>query len=536
MTPHPAGPRHRSRREVLQLGGGAALLGLVGACSSAQKAPTAIRSDSPQVRAYAEAEERRFPHGASVAVNLTAAPADVSIAGTPATAWLYNGQLPGPVIRANVGDRVTVRFKNQLPESTTVHWHGLAIRNDMDGVPDVTQPPVTTGTGFTYDFIPPDPGTYWYHTHADLQRGRGLYGALIVDDPSAPAAYDTEFIVVLSEWLNKRTPEQVFAQLRGTASATPSPSMAASGMAAASSPSPAMTPSGMAHPGMTASASAGMGSMGGSDMTSPVLGGDAGDVRYPVYLLNGKPPQDPAVFTAKSGQRVRIRIINAGDDTTFRVALGGHRMTVIGTDGFPVQPVTTDSVLVSMGERYDAIVTLQDGAFPLVASAEGKGAQAFAVVRTAAGAAPSPATTPKELTAAPLTVAGLRATDANRLPAKTPDVTVRASLDGNMARYVWTINNQAYPQYTPLNVHANQRVRLVYTNTTAMYHPMHLHGHTFAVARPNGQGPRKDTVIVLPGQTVATDFDTDNPGQWITHCHNDYHLAAGMATIVSYVS
>jgi FtsP/CotA-like multicopper oxidase with cupredoxin domain len=479
---------------VLQWGAGAALLGLTGACARSDDTEAAIGPDSPEVRAYAESEERRFPGGRPIAYELSATQSDVDIAGTRTAAWLYNTQLPGPILRADVGDRVQVRFRNQLPDPTTVHWHGLAIRNDMDGVPDVTQAPIPAGTEFVYDFIPPDPGTYWYHTHGDLQRGRGLYGALIVDDPAAPANYDAEFVVVLSDWLADRTPAQVFDELRGGR--------------------------------MTSMA----------EMTSPVLSGDSGDVRYPVYLLNGKPPGDPAVFTARPGQRARIRLINAGDDTAFRVALGGHRLTVTDTDGFPVEPVDTDSVLIGMGERYDAVVTLQDGAFPLVAVAEGKGAQGFAVVRTGGGAAPDPAVVPRELGPPPLTVADLRATDAVRLPVVDPGVTLEASLGGDMKQYVWTVNGRAYPDHTPLTVHRDQRVRLVYTNPTMMFHPMHLHGHTFAVARPDGSGPRKDTVIVLPGQTVAADIDTTNPGQWITHCHNDYHLAAGMATIFSYVS
>ncbi|MFE3291557.1 multicopper oxidase family protein [Rhodococcus sp. NPDC059234] len=483
-----------SRRRFLQLGLGATAVGLVAACSSAPsgtQAAGAVGPDSRQVRDFAAAQERRFPGGKSVAKTFVAAPTEVDVGGTRTTAWLYDGQLPGPILRANVGDRVQVRLRNELPDPTTVHWHGLAIRNDMDGVPDITQPPVGAGAEFVYEFIPPDPGTYWYHTHGDLQRGRGLYGALIVDDPRAPSGYDAEFVVVLSDWLTDRTPQQAFDRLRS-------------------------------------------GAMESAPMTSTALGGDAGDVRYPLYLLGGRPPNDPTVFTAGPGQRARLRLINASDDTAFRVALGGHRLTVTDSDGFPVEPVDTGSVLLGMGERYDALVTLQDGAFPLVAAAEGKGGQAFAVVRTGSGAAPDPSASPDELRAPPLTVADLRAAAAVRLPTRNPDVTLGASLGGTMNTYTWTINGEAYPKYTPLEVHSGERARIVYTNTTTMYHPMHLHGHTFAVARPDGTGPRKDTVIVLPGQTVATDIDTDNPGQWITHCHNDYHLAAGMATIVSY--
>jgi FtsP/CotA-like multicopper oxidase with cupredoxin domain len=340
-----------------------------------------------------------------------------------------------------------------------------------------------------------DAGTYWYHSHGDLQRGRGLYGALIVDDPAEAGGYDVEFTVVLSDWLTDQTPQQVFDQLRHS----------------------------------------GMGSMNGmSGMSSPLLGGDAGDVRYPVYLMGGRPPSAPITLSARPGQRARIRLINAGDDTAFRVALGGHQLRVTHSDGRAVSPTRGDAVLITMGERYDVLVTLADGVFPLVADAEGKNGRAFGLVRTSAGTAPSSNVTPAQLSGRVLTVADLSAAESDRLPVTAPDVTLTGVLGGGMAHYDWTINGRAYPASPALPVHQGQRVRLTYTNNTTMYHPMHLHGHTFAVARPDGTGPRKDTVAVLPGHSVGLDFDTDNPGQWFTHCHNEYHLAAGMATLVSY--
>lgn len=494
-----------ARRRLLQLGMGAAAVGTAAACGSSDGSSggsTVVGPDSRAVDRYAAQLRKRFPNGRTVSQTLTAAPTQLDLAGSDTTAWVYNGQLPGPTLRANVGDRVRVRLSNQLPEPSTIHWHGLAIRNDMDGVPNVTQEPVAAGSAYDYEFIPPHPGTFWYHSHGHLQRGRGLYGALLIDDPADPGDYDVEFTVVLADWLTQRTPEQVFDSLRG----------------------------GMKGMSMD------MGHMSGhgGEKGSPVLGGDAGDVRYPVYLCNGRGPDDPVVFQARPGQRARLRIINAAEDTTFRVALGGHRLTVTGSDGFAVTPTGTSSVLIGMGERYDAMVTLNDGVFPLVASAEGKGDRAFAVVRTSSGATPSPTAELDELAGRPLTVADLSSVPDVRLAAKPPEQTLRARLGGGMKRFDWTINGRAYPDYEPLTVQRGRRVRLVYTNRTMMYHPVHLHGHTFQVATGNGTGPRKDTAIVLPGQSITADFDTDNPGQWFTHCHNEYHLAAGMATVVSY--
>jgi len=276
--------------------------------------------------------------------------------------------------------------------------------------------------------------------------------------------------------------------------------------------------------------SGGMGSMG-ETMQSSLLGG-AGDIAYPHYLVNGRIPTSPVTLTGTPGQRVRIRIVNAGSDTAFRVALGGHRMTVTHADGYPVQPAATDALLIGMGERFDVTVTLADGAFPLVASAEGKNGQGMAVVRTSPAAAPPTATTvPSELTGRVLLGTDLLAAAGSRLPDRAVDTTHDLALGGSMAGYRWTLNGKAFPDTAPVEVRQGQRVRLRFVNQTMMFHPMHVHGHTFALT---AGGARKDTVIVRPMQTVEVDLQADNPGQWATHCHNIYHAEAGMMTTLSY--
>ncbi|APT13654.1 multicopper oxidase family protein [Mycobacterium avium] len=505
-----------SRRHLLQIGGGLAVAGVAVACGrpGREGAGAEIGPTAAQVTQYAVTQRGRYPQGRTLDYALTAAAGTLDIGGKLSQAWTYNGQLPGPILRGSVGDRLRVQVHNGLPESTTIHWHGLAVPNDMDGVPGVTQPPIGAGGDFRYEFVLPQPGTYWYHTHAELQRGRGLYGALLVDDPTEAGDYDVEFTVLLSDWLLDGTPSGVFSALKHGGRSSPMP------------------PSGIPVPSQPPAATGEVPSMGA--MFSPLLGGDAGDVRYSVYLLNGRQPGAPVTLTAKPGQRARIRVINAADDTVFRVALGGHRITVTHSDGWPVIPVEGDALLIGMGERYDLRITLADGVFPLVADAEGKDGRAFGMVRTATGVAPAATATPPQLAGRVLTVTDLSAAPSVRLPATSIDTSLSGALGGDMARYEWTINGRMYPDDQPLVVRPGKRVQLTLTNSKTMYHPMHLHGHTFAVARPDGAGPRKDTIIVLPGQSMALDFDTDNPGQWITHCHNDYHLAAGMATVVSY--
>jgi FtsP/CotA-like multicopper oxidase with cupredoxin domain len=375
----------------------------------------------------------------------------------------------------------------------------------------VTQSPILAGGRHTYEFTAPDAGTYFYHPHSGVQLDRALYGVLVVDDPAEPGGYDTEWILVLDDWVDGtgRTPDQVLASL------TSMGGMHGDG-------------DGMGHD------MGGMPMDGMETMNSPLLG-DAGDVAYPHYLINGRVPAAPVTLTGKPGQRVRIRMVNAASDTAFRVALGGHRLTVTHTDGFPVVPANTDALLLAMGERVDVTVTLADGMFPLVAAAEGKTGQGLAVVRSGAGTPPSATVRPSELDRQVLNTSVLRAADPVRLAERRPDRTHRLVLGGGMMPYRWTINGASFHDAEPLLVRHGERVRLQFVNRTTMFHPMHVHGHTFAVTGATGTpGARKDTVIVTPNQTVTVDLDATNPGQWMTHCHNIYHAETGMMINLAY--
>ncbi|MFD5618034.1 multicopper oxidase family protein, partial [Streptomyces yangpuensis] len=247
----------------------------------------------------------------------------------------------------------------------------------------------------------------------------------------------------------------------------------------------------------------------------------------------GGAPEDPSVFTARPGDRIRLRIVNAGGDTAFRIALGGHELTVTHTDGFPVEHTTTRSLLLGMGERYDVLVTAQDGVFPLTALAEGKDGSALAVLRTGTGTAPTAATRPEELAARPLMADALRAAGPAVLAPREPDRTVQIRLTGSMTRYDWAFDGTPYTPDQRHPVKAGERVRLEFRNATPMWHPVHLHGHSFALGEGPG-GARKDTAIVLPGGRLTADFDADNPGLWMTHCHNVYHSESGMMTVIGY--
>ncbi len=466
------------------------------------------RSDpSPTLGQAIAATEQARPHtGRTVTATLTAQPASIDLGGPVARTLAYGDALPGTLIRANVGDELAVTVKNRLNSPTSVHWHGIALRNDMDGAFPAT-PNIAANSDFTYRFSSPHPGTFWGHPHVGLQTDYGLYLPVIIDDPADPGRYDAEWIVLLDDWTDGigKSPQQIYDELRGTQM-------------------PASAPGEHDMPGMSAVG------------RSALLAGDSGDVDYPYYLVNGRVPAAPTTFNAKPGQRIRIRLINVGAETAFRVALAGHVMTVTHTDGYPVVPTDVDALLLGMAERYDVVVTAGDGVFPLVAVPEGKkGMPGRAMLSTAAGAPPDASFQPSELNGRVGTVDIFTASPAASLGSPQSEVNLPLELTGSMEKYDWSINGKPYPDNPPVTVKQGQRATLAFTNSTMMYHPMHLHGHTFQVIKSDGSlGARKDTVIVLPNQKLNAVLVADNPGTWVVHCHHTYHLEAGMQSLLNY--
>lgn len=444
------------------------------------------------------------PDGKALDVALNPSATDIDLGGVNVQTWAYGGQVPAKEIRLRKGEELRATLTNELPGAdTSVHWHGLAIPNPMDGVPPLTQLATPPGQKFDYRFVVPDAGTYWFHSHFGTQLDRGLYGPLIIEDPAERVDYDDELVLVLDDWVDGtgRTPDQVFAQLQRTGMAPMGPI----------GPDAGVTP------------------------TSPI-GEDGGDVTYPYYLINGRVTTDPMVKDYRAGQRIRLRIINAGSDTAFRVGVPGTPMTVTHTDGFPVEPKQTDSVILGMGERVDATVTVNSSA-PVVAAAEKK--DGYAQLNMRVDGTASNVNVAQFLTTlrggVTLDTATLTPTPDVILPQRNPDQNVELRLGGPVPTYTWTINGAVYePTTDGIAVTPGQRVQIRYVNESKMFHPMHLHGHTFQVMQAGRPGPRKDTVLVPPLATVDTVFDTDNPGKWIDHCHNTYHLESGMAVYFAY--
>lgn len=504
-----AGRARLDRRRLLRLGasgavlaGGAVLGGRALLGSSDPSLPPLVDPRSPIV---ASTERARHSTGRVVSHRLRPAATDIDLGGRTVRTWAFDDTLPGPEIRVRPGDGLRVDLRNGLPEETTVHWHGLALRNDMDGVPGLTMDAVPQGAGFGYAFtVPHHPGTYWYHPHVGVQLDTGLYGALVVEDPHEPGSYDEEAVLVLDDWTHGwgEGPADILARLGAD----------------------------------------GMQMTGGMDMSADPtaaapLGPDTGDVTYPAHLVNGRLPQAPHSVRTAPGRRVRLRVVNAGSDTAYRFAVGGHRMLVTHADGFAVRPVEVDTVVVGMGERYDVVLTVGDGTFPIVAVPEGKpDPAAVAVLRSGMGQAPGPGSSPVELRGRMLTYADLTPVDAVRLGHRSPDRDLEMTLQMIDGGRRWHINGAAYGDAEPLVVRAGERVRMTLRNDTDMFHPMHLHGHTFALAGRAGPGARKDTVNVLPRSTLAVELEADNPGDWLVHCHNAYHGELGMMTRMAYLA
>ena len=354
--------------------------------------------------AVAAREKLRASSGKVVTANVTAAPVETTIAGKTVSTWAFGDTPSAGGLHVSAGDMLEATFVNKLPSHNTVHWHGLALRNDMDGVHDLTMGSVEAGGQFTYRFTVPDPGTYWFHPHMGLELDRGLYAPLIVEDPHEPLAYDLDVTLMLDDWLDGfgRTPEEVLAEMKKTG--------------------------GHAHNMGNMGGMGNMGDMGnmmGSTNTTAMAGMSgmdpwAGDVVYPHHLINGRAANDRQTIEAKPGQKVRIRIINAASDTAYRFGIAGHQLTVTHSDGFPVEHVTVDHLMIGMGERYDVLVTAGDGAFPIIAAPEGKAdPYAEAVLRTNSDASPAAGSWPAELDGKGLTYSMLRTT--RPLAARQPD-------------------------------------------------------------------------------------------------------------------
>lgn len=440
----------------------------------------------------------------------------IEVNGKPATVFGIRRPDGTAGLVTDAGSRFRVHLENQSGEPTLIHWHGLKPPYRQDGVPGISAPLVAPGATADYDFPLAYGGTFWMHSHQGLQEQDLLDAPLIIHDGKSSA--DEQEIVLLLHDFTFRPPAEILAGLRKGAPA-------GSGM----------DMGGMDMGGMD---------MGGMKMDAPTstegMRMDLNDIAYDAFLANDRTLRDPDVVRVEPGARVLLRIINAGAASNFIVDLGPISATLIAVDGHPVSPVQRTRFPIAMAQRLDLRLALPggEGAYPVLAVLEGERKRTGIVLATARGKVVRLA----ENAAARESALefdferGLRA--AAPLTAKAADRVHAIELTGSMEKYDWGINGVSYGHDKPLMVAAGERVEIRMTNKTMMSHPMHTHGHFFQVVALNGKrfaGAVRDVVLVPPMSSVTIAFDADNPGKWVFHCHNLYHMESGMMTTIEYL-
>ena len=431
-----------------------------------------------------------WPATAPAARMLRAREAQRALVGSvhpPTDVWSYDGSIPGPLLRYRQGARLSVEFENALRVPSTVHFHGIRLPNAMDGVPDLTQAPVAPGAKFRYEFDLPDAGTYWYHPHlgSSEQVGRGLAGALIIDEV-APPAVDRDLVWVLSDWRLDREARIVgdFGNFRDAS-----------------------------HAGRI-----------GNTVT-----------------VNGEVRE---TFDVVPGERVRLRLVNASNARIYALEFRGHDPMVIAYDGHPVEPHRPEGERVVLGPamRADLIVDMtgEPGRrYPVADDYYPR--RAYRLLDLQYAASPQKGRAGEALPKlAPNPIAEPVVDRAER-----HQVVFGGGMMGRMPRLpsmpgmVWTVNgapikdNGAAPI---LELGLGRSVILELVNDTRWPHPIHLHGHVFRVLSRNGRATPhrewRDTVLLDPRERAEIAFVADNPGGWMFHCHTLEHMATGMMAVI----
>ncbi len=417
----------------------------------------------------------------------------------------------------NAGERFRHRLVNESGEAALIHWHGLTPPNAQDGVPGVTQPLLPPGQAYDYDFPVALPGTNWMHSHHSLQEQRMMAAPLIVRDPRE-AGDDVQEAVVMLHDFTFRDPAEILAGLsRGMMHGGMSHDRAAMDHAQAEMPGSGTS---------------------GMDMSAMAMGGmDLNDVAYDAFLANDRTLDDPDVVRVDTGQRLRLRIINGAAATNFMIDLGALPGELRHVDGRPIAPVAGSRFPLAIAQRADIFVTVPAGAWPILFQREGDVARTGIVVATKGSAIGMIADRATQPIGAVDRELPMHYRAAEPLAARAVDRRLMVSLTGNMMTYRWGIAGSAAPAPN-IPVKLGERVEIELVNQSQMSHPMHLHGHHFQVVAVNGApaaGAMRDTELVPIGGRVTIAFDAGNPGRWMFHCHNLYHMLSGMMTEAAYV-
>ncbi len=509
-------------------------------------------------------------------VNFEVAERPVNFTGKDRMATVINGLLPGPVLRVKEGDTVTIRVTNKLHEMTTIHWHGIILDAEMDGVPGISFPGIEPGETFVHTFKLEQSGTYWYHAHT-LHEQTGMYGALIVEpkDASREPKVDRDYPVILSDWTDEN-PVDVYMNLKKMGGYYNYGNLTVGDFV-----------SDISGLGIKKAISKRL--IWNKTRMSPTDFSDVSAATY-TYLMNGQSPNSNWTGLAKAGERVRLRFIGAGTASYFDVRIPGLKLKVISTDGQRVAPVIVDEFRIGPGETYDVIVEIPDDkAYTIFAQSMDRSGYARG---TLSPRADMKAAVPALDAAVPLTLVDMMGKMAQKKGAdgmpgmmnakkpnharteygpgvdmridyprtnlddpgsglrnngrrvltyadlksidappdkRAPSQEIELHLTGNMERFIWSIDGLKLNEAKPLHFRKGERIRVIFHNDSTMAHPMHLHGMWSDLESEEGKFQvRKHTISVQPAQSVSMLVTADAEGRWAFHCHLLYHMAAGM--------
>jgi len=479
----------------------------------------------------------------------------VRIDGEERRLFTINGEISGPTLRWTEGEDVTINVTNRLKEDTSIHWHGILLPSDQDGVPGLSFDGIAPGTTFTYRFKVRQSGTYWYHSHSGGQEQDGLYAPIVIAPKGAEKVKaERDYVVLLSDQ-HAMSADTIMRKLKQDADyfndrrRTFPDLMRALANAQSSEERQAILSDRL---------------MWGDMRMQPT---DLADVTGYTFLVNGRGTGDNWTGLFKPGEKVRLRFINGSAMTLFDVRVPGLRMTVTRADGNEVQPVTVDAFRIGNGETYDVIVEpREDRAYTIEALSMDRRGFARATLAPREGmVGPAPQLGPPgQLTMmdmgmdmgmdmkgmdhskmdhspfplvppldAPAGTKVLNYGDLKRLDRAYalpgPGRTIEMRLTGNMERYIWSFDDKKYSESPSIDFSEGETVRFIFHNETMMNHPLHVHGLWMDL--DNGTGadrPRKHTVIVPPGRTVSVDITMSTVGRWPFHCHLLFHMMSGM--------
>jgi FtsP/CotA-like multicopper oxidase with cupredoxin domain len=513
----------------------------------------------------------------------------VNFTGKSKRAIAINGSIPGPALIFTEGDTAEIYLHNMLKEETSLHWHGVILLNQADGVPYLTTAKIRPGETHLYKFKIVQNGTYWYHSHSGLQEQSGMYGALIfktreeaqmelttVSHSSKPKnkLFNKEYTVVLSEWTDDN-PMQVQRRLR-----------TANDWFAIKKGSVQSYAEAIKEGHFTTKL---------TNEWKRMKAMDVSDVYYNRFLTNGK--SENTITEFKAGDKIKLKVVNAGASSYFWLGYAGGKITVIGNDGNVMVPVEVDRLIIAPSETYDLIVTIPENmSYEFRATAEDR--TGYSSLWLGVGHKMPAPTLPRlkyfegmkmmndmmnmngtmndmgmkmsnqmmdmnsvmypEITGEPAETDTMQmdhsqnmsmkassdivtlSYDMLRSPVKTtlPDGPVRAlnfSLTGNMNRYVWTLDNKTVKEADRILINKGEVLRVVITNNSMMRHPMHLHGHDFRVLNSQGEySPLKNVIDIMPMETDTIEFAANQSGNWFFHCHILFHMMAGMGRVFTY--